>query len=179
MNGLLTASKADFGRAPTEVRLFVPETESTDGAPEISIVVPALNEQITFGEFVDWCNEGLAKAGVTGEILIIDSSTDMTPAIALSRGARVLRCPKRGLGRAYIDAPIEAAMARLEPNFGLSPKSEMDDHEMYYDKRDLWPLVVQAGFAPSRIHMRYHKFGLNLFTVVRRASEAAGKPQRS
>jgi SAM-dependent methyltransferase len=49
---------------------------------------------------------------------------------------------------------------------GLSPKVEMDDHKMYYDKRDLWPLLVRAGFKPSQISMRYHKFGLNLFAVA-------------
>lgn len=51
---------------------------------------------------------------------------------------------------------------------GLSPKVEMDDHKMYYDKRDLWPLLVRAGFQPSSIKLRYHKFGLNLFAVARR-----------
>jgi SAM-dependent methyltransferase len=51
---------------------------------------------------------------------------------------------------------------------GLSPKVEMDDHKMYYDKRDLWPLLVRAGFKPSLIKLRYHKFGLNLFAVARR-----------
>ncbi len=49
---------------------------------------------------------------------------------------------------------------------GLSPKAEMDDHKMYYDKRDLWPLLVKAGFLPSTIEMHYHKFGLNLFAVM-------------
>jgi len=102
----MTASSiaSGFGSAPTEVQLFVPHGEDDRIEPEISIVVPALNEQITIGEFVDWCKEGLAKAGVSGEILIIDSSSDGTPEIALARGARVLRAPKRGLGRAYIDA---------------------------------------------------------------------------
>jgi len=51
---------------------------------------------------------------------------------------------------------------------GTSPKAEMDDHKMYYDKRDLWPLLVKAGFAPSRIRMNYHKFWLNLFAVARK-----------
>jgi SAM-dependent methyltransferase len=51
---------------------------------------------------------------------------------------------------------------------GLSPKVEMDDHKMYYGKRDLWPLLVRAGFKPSRIKLRYHKFGLNLFAVAGR-----------
>jgi SAM-dependent methyltransferase len=51
---------------------------------------------------------------------------------------------------------------------GLSPKIEIDDHKMYYDKRDLWPLLVRAGFKPSLMKLRYHKFGLNLFAVARR-----------
>jgi SAM-dependent methyltransferase len=51
---------------------------------------------------------------------------------------------------------------------GLSSKLEMDDHKMYYDKRDLWPLLVRAGFRPGLIKLRYHKFGLNLFAVARR-----------
>jgi 2-polyprenyl-3-methyl-5-hydroxy-6-metoxy-1,4-benzoquinol methylase len=51
---------------------------------------------------------------------------------------------------------------------GLSPEVEMDDHKMYYDKRDLWPLLVRAGFKPSQVKLRYRKFGLNLFAVARR-----------
>jgi len=71
---------------------------------KVSIVVPALNEELTIGEFIGWCKEGLEKARVEGEIIIVDSSTDRTPEIAESMGARVLRVPKRGLGQAYIDA---------------------------------------------------------------------------
>ena len=51
---------------------------------------------------------------------------------------------------------------------GLSPKMEMDDHKMYYGKRDLWPILVRAGFKPSEIQLRYHKFGLNLLAVARK-----------
>ena len=50
---------------------------------------------------------------------------------------------------------------------GLSPRMEMDDHKMYYDKRDLWPLLVRAGFRPSLIRLHYHKLRLNLFAVAR------------
>jgi SAM-dependent methyltransferase len=51
---------------------------------------------------------------------------------------------------------------------GLSPPSEMDDHKMYYDVRDLWPLLVQAGFLPSEIECFSHKGGLNTFAACRR-----------
>jgi len=56
---------------------------------------------------------------------------------------------------------------------GLSPAEEMDDHKRYYGRRDLWPLLVRAGFAPSAIRLRYHKGGLNLFGTAR-TKEATG-----
>ena len=52
---------------------------------------------------------------------------------------------------------------------GFSPKLEIDDHKMYYGKRDLWPMLVRAGFKPSEIRLKYHKFGLNLFTAAKKA----------
>ena len=57
---------------------------------------------------------------------------------------------------------------------GFSPKSEMEDHKMYYDVRDLWPLLVQAGFTPSRIQCFSHKFGLNTFAACTRNPGGAG-----
>ena len=54
---------------------------------------------------------------------------------------------------------------------GLSPKVEMDDHKMYYGKRDLWPILVRAGFKPSQIRLKYHKFGLNLFAAAQKAKD--------
>ena len=85
-----------------EVTLWIPSDDQVD--PEFSIVIPALNEQLTISDFIGWCREGLRAAGVRGEILIVDSSTDRTSEIALAKGARVLRTPMRGLGRAYIDS---------------------------------------------------------------------------
>jgi glycosyltransferase involved in cell wall biosynthesis len=89
--------------SPQKTELLVPPG-ATAGPVELSIVVPAMNEKITVGEFVDWCREGLEKANVSGQIMIVDSSSDETPDIALFHGAEVLRTPKRGLGRAYIDS---------------------------------------------------------------------------
>jgi SAM-dependent methyltransferase len=50
---------------------------------------------------------------------------------------------------------------------GLSPAEEMDDHKTYYDPRDLWPLLVRAGFVPHGIRCFRYKFGLNTFAVCR------------
>jgi glycosyltransferase involved in cell wall biosynthesis len=111
------------------IQLLVPEHDVAE--PEVSIVIPALNEELTVGDFVDWCKAGLATAGVAGEVLIVDSSTDETSRIALSHGARVLRIPKRGLGRAYIDA-----LPYIRGSHVL-----MGDADCTYDFRDLKPFV--------------------------------------
>jgi glycosyltransferase involved in cell wall biosynthesis len=115
--------------------LLTPEDDVQ--APEVSIVVPALNEEITIADFVGWCHEGLADAGVVGEILIVDSSTDETPKRAVAAGARVLQTPKRGLGRAYIDAVP----------FIRGQYVVMGDADCTYDFRLLKPFVerFQAG----------------------------------
>ena len=101
--------------------------------PELSIVIPALNECIAIAEFVEWSKAGMASACIVGEILIVDSSTDETPEIALARGARVLRTPKRGLGRAYIDA-----IPYIRGKYVL-----MGDADCTYDFRELAGFVVK------------------------------------
>lgn len=52
---------------------------------------------------------------------------------------------------------------------GLSTE-EMDDHKMYYDPRDLWPLLVRSGFRPRDIRCFRHKFGLNTFAACRKTA---------
>jgi glycosyltransferase involved in cell wall biosynthesis len=112
-----------------ELELLIPDDDVDD--PELSIVIPALNEEVTIREFVAWCLEGLANAGVRGEILIVDSSTDQTPKLAREAGARVLRVPKRGLGRAYMDA-----IPYVRGRWVL-----MGDADCTYDFRSLAPFV--------------------------------------
>ncbi len=115
--------------ADQDLQLLIPRGDVPD--PQISIVIPALNEELTIGDFVDWCKEGLETAGIRGEILIVDSSSDATSTIALAGGARVLRTPKRGLGRAYIDALP----------FVRAPYILMGDCDCTYDFRELGPFM--------------------------------------
>jgi glycosyltransferase involved in cell wall biosynthesis len=115
--------------SPEEPELLVPDTDVDD--PELSIVIPALNEELTIKEFVRWCREGLEAAGVRGEILIVDSSNDKTAPRARDAGARVLRVPKRGLGRAYLDA-----IPYIRGRWVL-----MGDADCTYDFRQLAPFV--------------------------------------
>jgi SAM-dependent methyltransferase len=58
---------------------------------------------------------------------------------------------------------------------GLSPACEMDDHKSYFDPRDLWPLLVKAGFAPHGIRCFKHKLSLNTFAVCKLDATEAGR----
>ncbi len=74
-------------------------------------------------------------------------------------------------GRALINVPSWRGKEYLELSafkLGLAPKVEMDDHKTYYDVRDLWPMLVEAGFLPSKIRCFTHKFGLNTFAICER-----------
>jgi SAM-dependent methyltransferase len=73
-------------------------------------------------------------------------------------------------GACVVNVPSWRGKSFLELSafrLGLSPPDEMDDHKRYYDPRDLWPLLVEAGFRPHAIRCYRHKFGLNTFAACR------------
>jgi SAM-dependent methyltransferase len=86
------------------------------------------------------------------------------PVVALAHFHRILRPG----GICLINVPSWRGKFFLELSafkFGLSPAFEMNDHKMYYDKNDLWPLLVRAGFKPQLIKLTSHKFGMNTFAA--------------
>jgi SAM-dependent methyltransferase len=83
---------------------------------------------------------------------------------------REIRRTLRPGGVCLVNVPSWRGKAALELSafrLGLSPADEMNDHKMYYDVKDLWPLLVKAGFRPQDIDCFSHKFGLNTFAVCR------------
>jgi 2-polyprenyl-3-methyl-5-hydroxy-6-metoxy-1,4-benzoquinol methylase len=73
-------------------------------------------------------------------------------------------------GTVVINVPSWLGKRALELSafrLGLSPAEEMDDHKRYYDPRDLWPLLVAAGFVPRLIRVGRHKAGLNTLAICR------------
>lgn len=73
------------------------------GEPEISVVIPCLNEEAAVGAVVDQAWEGIARAGRSGEVIVVDNgSTDRSAERAAARGATVVSEPRRGYGSAYL-----------------------------------------------------------------------------
>lgn len=145
--------------------------QSTESAEKfVSIVVPCLNEELVIGEFVEWCFEGLRRAGVAGEVLIIDSSTDRSPEIAEQKGARVIREPKRGLGQAYLDT-----LPHIRGKYVI-----MGDADLTYDFRDITAFIakldegyefvigtrMKGSIEPGAMPWLHHYFGTPLTTLI-------------
>ena len=83
---------------------------------------------------------------------------------------REIRRALRPGGVCLVNVPSWRGKRYLELSafrLGLSPADEMNDHKMYYDVRDLWPLLVKAGFRPQDVACFPHKLGLNTFAVCR------------
>ena len=151
-----------------DIHLLIPPADVAD--PEITILVPALNEELTIGHFVEWCRQGIAASGARVEILIVDSSTDRTPQIAQAGGARVLQVPKRGLGRAYIDA-----IPHIRGRFVI-----MGDADCTYDFREIKPFIeafragnefvmgsrFKGSIAPGAMPALHRYFGTPVTTFI-------------
>ena len=67
-------------------------------APEISVVIPCLNEEEAVGKVVDQALEGIRRSGRTGEVIVVDNaSTDRSAEVAAEHGATVVREERPGL----------------------------------------------------------------------------------
>jgi glycosyltransferase involved in cell wall biosynthesis len=68
---------------------------------QLTIVMPCLNEAETLVACIRKAQQGMADAGVTGEVLIADNgSTDGSIELAEKHGARVVRVTEKGYGSA-------------------------------------------------------------------------------
>jgi glycosyltransferase involved in cell wall biosynthesis len=119
------------------------ERESTPDAlgeppvPQVSVVIPCLNEAGTIGECIRRARHALDLSGLAGEIVVVDNgSDDGSGAIADSAGARVVREAERGYGSAYLagfaasrGSYIVMADADLTYDFNEIPRfvSELED----------------------------------------------------
>ncbi|HYC50561.1 MAG TPA: glycosyltransferase family 2 protein, partial [Gemmatimonadaceae bacterium] len=77
--------------------------------PEVSIVIPCLNEAETIETVIREARAALDGSGIAGEIVVGDNgSTDGSQELARQLGARVIPVPTRGYGAALMGAITEA-----------------------------------------------------------------------
>ena len=100
--------------------------------PEISVVIPCLNEEAAVGSVVDQAWEGIRLSGRSGEVIVVDNaSTDRSADVAADHGATVVREERPGYGSAYL-----AGLGHARGEFIV-----MGDADETYPLRDLGPFV--------------------------------------
>lgn len=106
--------------------------------PQVSIVLPCLNEADTVGPCVRTALAALRRLGVRGEVVVVDNgSTDGSADIAAGCGARVVHESRRGYGSALMRGAEEAR----------APLIIMADADESYDLADLGRFIdgLMAG----------------------------------
>jgi len=79
------------------------------GKPEVSVVLPCLNEAETLGACIQQIREAFERSGIAGEIVVADNgSTDGSRAIGERMGARVVAVERRGYGSALMGGIAES-----------------------------------------------------------------------
>ncbi|HEY7178523.1 MAG TPA: glycosyltransferase family 2 protein [Gaiella sp.] len=96
--------------------------------PEISVVIPCLNEEAAVGSVVDEALEGIEASGRAGEVIVVDNaSSDDSARVAAEHGATVVREERPGYGSAYL-----AGLAVAQGEYVV-----MGDADATYPLRDL------------------------------------------
>ena len=104
----------------------------TPSSPQISVIVPCLNEEAAVGNVIDQALEGIQRSGLPGEVVVVDNgSIDSSAEVAADHGARVVSEPRRGYGSAYL-----AGLAASEGDYIV-----MGDADETYPMRELAPFV--------------------------------------
>jgi glycosyltransferase involved in cell wall biosynthesis len=122
-------------------------------SPQISVVIPCLDEEAAVGAVVDQAWEGIERSGREGEVIVVDNgSTDNSAAIAAAHGATVVLEPRRGYGQAYLTGIAHAQGEYLV----------MADADGTYPVRELGAFVdkLEAGdelVLGSRFEGQIHK----------------------
>jgi glycosyltransferase involved in cell wall biosynthesis len=103
-----------------------------DARPELSIVLPCLNEERTVAACIRKAQKFLAERRVHGEIIIADNgSTDNSVEISQSLGARVIQVAEKGYGSA-----LRGGFAAARGKYLL-----MADSDDSYDLENLSPFL--------------------------------------
>ena len=123
----------------TEVETTPSEVKTDGNRTELSILMPCLNEAETLATCIKKAQKALDHLHVNGEVVIADNgSTDGSPEIAASLGARVIHVAEKGYGSALLGG-IKAARGKY---------IIMGDADDSYDFTNLGPFLdkLRAGY---------------------------------
>jgi glycosyltransferase involved in cell wall biosynthesis len=141
--------------------------------PELTILMPCLNEARTLGNCIGKAQGFLEQYRISGELLVADNgSTDGSIELAIGLNARVVEVPVRGYG-----AALAAGIAAAKGEYVI-----MGDSDASYDFSALAPFVARlregydlvmgnrymGGIASGAMPPMHRYFGNPLLTAVGR-----------
>jgi glycosyltransferase involved in cell wall biosynthesis len=141
-------------------------------SPDVSIIMPCLDEEATVGRCVRKARDWFAQAGVTGEVIVVDNgSSDQSRVLALAAGARVVDEERRGYGAALMRGISEArgeyiVMGDCDDTYDFS-----DISELVQPLRDGADLVVgdrYAGIQPGAMTWSHRYVGTPAISFILR-----------
>jgi hypothetical protein len=146
--------------------------------PRLTVVLPCLDEAEMVGQVVRQAWDGIAAAGVTGEVLVVDNgSSDGSAAAAAAAGARVVAESVRGYG------------AALRRGFALARGEYvvMADADMTYDLSEISSFIAELDggadlvmgnrmgrIEPGAMPWLHRRFGNPLLTWILNVLYGAG-----
>ena len=141
------------------------------GAPELTVLMPCLNEARTVANCVRKAIEVCKLAGIEAEVLVADNgSQDGSPDLARAAGARVIHVPDRGYGAA-LNAGIEAARGRYIVMGDADESYEFSDIPHFVAKLRAGDELVMGSRFRGKIHagampLLHRFFGNPLLTWI-------------
>ena len=120
--------------------------------PEISVIIPCLNEEEAVGKVVDQAFEGIRRSGRSGEVVVVDNgSTDASAQVAVERGAIVVSELRRGYGSAYL-AGLEAAQGEFLVMGDADDTYPLDELTGFVDRLEAGDDLVIGSRFEGTIH---------------------------
>lgn len=138
---------------------------------ELTILIPALNEEETIGIVIKKANRFLKKNNISGEVLVANNnSTDNTEKIAKENGARVVSIKERGYGNALIYGTKEARGKYVIMGDADDSYNFLEIEEFVKKLRDGYELVIgnRYGETMERHSMPFlHRYiGTPILTMI-------------
>jgi glycosyltransferase involved in cell wall biosynthesis len=150
---------------------FISDISSMD--PEVSIVMPCLNEARTLATCIKKAQLFLKEQGISGEVIVADNgSTDGSVEIANNLNAQIVRATVRGYGAA-LAAGIKAAKGKYVIMGDADQSYDFSALSPFVEKlREGYDLVIgnrfRGGIAPDAMPRLHRYFGNPLLTAIGR-----------
>jgi len=112
----------------------VPRTPVESRSPELTILMPCLNEALTVQRCVHKALAYLSRSGIHGEVLVADNgSADGSQELARAAGARVVDIHRKGYGAA-LTGGVQAAQGRFVIMADADDSYDLSDLDAFMER---------------------------------------------